>query len=110
MGMQVVAFDPAFDPACAHLQRHHRCSRSEEHTSELQSPCNLVCRLLLEKKKCTCRTFSPLPRPTPRFPSPEPVPTSRRLLSSSTSAAHVRLRSPPCLSRSPIVRAHYSRP
>src|SRR5256885_3997430 len=26
--------------------------RSEEHTSELQSPCNLVCRLLLEKKKC----------------------------------------------------------
>src|SRR5256885_7015980 len=26
-------------------------SRSEEHTSELQSPCNLVCRLLLEKKK-----------------------------------------------------------
>src|SRR2546426_5090151 len=27
------------------------CVRSEEHTSELQSPCNLVCRLLLEKKK-----------------------------------------------------------
>src|SRR5256885_10920969 len=34
-------------------------SRSEEHTSELQSPCNLVCRLLLEKKKtymCALRT------------------------------------------------------
>src|SRR5256885_3450634 len=31
-------------------------SRSEEHTSELQSPCNLVCRLLLEKKKA-CRVF-----------------------------------------------------
>src|SRR3989454_9333854 len=32
-----------------------RCDdpRSEEHTSELQSPCNLVCRLLLEKKKNT---------------------------------------------------------
>src|SRR5256885_16439889 len=30
-------------------------SRSEEHTSELQSPCNLVCRLLLEKKKNTYR-------------------------------------------------------
>src|SRR5256885_6777147 len=30
-------------------QRH--VLRSEEHTSELQSPCNLVCRLLLEKKK-----------------------------------------------------------
>src|SRR2546426_4606886 len=28
-----------------------RPERSEEHTSELQSPCNLVCRLLLEKKK-----------------------------------------------------------
>src|SRR5256885_11039601 len=28
-----------------------RRARSEEHTSELQSPCNLVCRLLLEKKK-----------------------------------------------------------
>src|SRR5256885_12163325 len=43
--------------------------RSEEHTSELQSPCNLVCRLLLEKKKkqpmlitsqsTTLTTFSP---------------------------------------------------
>src|SRR3989454_8964443 len=30
-------------------------ARSEEHTSELQSPCNLVCRLLLEKKKKTKR-------------------------------------------------------
>src|SRR2546426_3086174 len=29
--------------------------RSEEHTSELQSPCNLVCRLLLEKKKNTTK-------------------------------------------------------
>src|SRR2546426_1575502 len=29
----------------------HELDRSEEHTSELQSPCNLVCRLLLEKKK-----------------------------------------------------------
>src|SRR5256885_6854135 len=31
--------------------RHGDAARSEEHTSELQSPCNLVCRLLLEKKK-----------------------------------------------------------
>src|SRR2546426_4927423 len=30
---------------------HRAALRSEEHTSELQSPCNLVCRLLLEKKK-----------------------------------------------------------
>src|SRR5256885_7715695 len=29
----------------------YEAARSEEHTSELQSPCNLVCRLLLEKKK-----------------------------------------------------------
>src|SRR5205807_3309226 len=34
--------------------------RSEEHTSELQSPCNLVCRLLLEKKKQIYRTHDPL--------------------------------------------------
>src|SRR5256885_11591089 len=33
--------------------RGTRSFRSEEHTSELQSPCNLVCRLLLEKKKKT---------------------------------------------------------
>src|SRR5256885_12701325 len=41
----------------AHADHRHRDSenkpRSEEHTSELQSPCNLVCRLLLEKKKYT---------------------------------------------------------
>src|SRR5256885_5614899 len=35
-----------YDPAADRWTR-----RSEEHTSELQSPCNLVCRLLLEKKK-----------------------------------------------------------
>src|SRR5256885_10869552 len=33
------------------LRCTQRLNRSEEHTSELQSPCNLVCRLLLEKKK-----------------------------------------------------------
>src|SRR5256885_11596875 len=33
------------------LARATEDDRSEEHTSELQSPCNLVCRLLLEKKK-----------------------------------------------------------
>src|SRR5256885_10787312 len=35
-----------------------RTRRSEEHTSELQSPCNLVCRLLLEKKKEQLFTIS----------------------------------------------------
>src|SRR2546426_7157687 len=34
----------------ADAEPRHVASRSEEHTSELQSPCNLVCRLLLEKK------------------------------------------------------------
>src|SRR5256885_9985268 len=34
---------------------HMLAHRSEEHTSELQSPCNLVCRLLLEKKKISPR-------------------------------------------------------
>src|SRR2546426_6418348 len=34
-----------------HRGRYGGVWRSEEHTSELQSPCNLVCRLLLEKKK-----------------------------------------------------------
>src|SRR5256885_9350317 len=35
--------------------------RSEEHTSELQSPCNLVCRLLLEKKKKMSRHSCQVP-------------------------------------------------
>src|SRR5256885_12775292 len=33
------------------ILQSREATRSEEHTSELQSPCNLVCRLLLEKKK-----------------------------------------------------------
>src|SRR6266446_7882704 len=41
---------PLLPPPPPRAQRRYRC-RSEEHTSELQSPCNLVCRLLLEKKK-----------------------------------------------------------
>src|SRR2546426_6452558 len=42
----------AFEFSGVHLSIVAPCGkRSEEHTSELQSPCNLVCRLLLEKKK-----------------------------------------------------------
>src|SRR5256885_6087244 len=37
-------------PAIQAALSHPYTNRSEEHTSELQSPCNLVCRLLLEKK------------------------------------------------------------
>src|SRR5688500_20259707 len=42
-------------PAPPWRSPRRRAARSEEHTSELQSPCNLVCRLLLEKKKRTKR-------------------------------------------------------
>src|SRR5258706_2082620 len=41
-------------PAAGWNTRRTFCSRSEEHTSELQSLTNLVCRLLLEKKKHKC--------------------------------------------------------
>src|SRR5207237_9807500 len=51
-----VVFAPRIDPP-EHLARHRLADlfldRSEEHTSELQSHLNLVCRLLLEKKKVT---------------------------------------------------------
>src|SRR5256885_8704212 len=42
--------NPLGQPAATPAQADE-IHRSEEHTSELQSPCNLVCRLLLEKKK-----------------------------------------------------------
>src|SRR5205807_10583984 len=41
---------PGRGRAAAGARRRRAPPRSEEHTSELQSPCNLVCRLLLEKK------------------------------------------------------------
>src|SRR5256885_4093710 len=46
--------DRALQVRTAQIGAEH-VGRSEEHTSELQSPCNLVCRLLLEKKKITHR-------------------------------------------------------
>src|SRR2546426_7652384 len=45
-GDNVIDDELIFEPAYQNAGE-----RSEEHTSELQSPCNLVCRLLLEKKK-----------------------------------------------------------
>src|SRR5437867_8073059 len=42
----------------------HGTMRSEEHTSELQSPYDLVCRLLLEKKKKKTTHQRPLPQPS----------------------------------------------
>src|SRR2546426_3435916 len=41
---------------CKRCRPNEAALRSEEHTSELQSPCNLVCRLLLEKKKKRIKT------------------------------------------------------
>src|SRR5205807_10329878 len=54
-----------FAPSWSH--RRPGQPRSEEHTSELQSPCNLVCRLLLEKKKhkypcCSCIFYTDIKR------------------------------------------------
>src|SRR5256885_9629937 len=43
--------EPSTKEAMESRQFVKKQQRSEEHTSELQSPCNLVCRLLLEKKK-----------------------------------------------------------
>src|SRR5256885_11110431 len=43
--------DLPLDTDLADIFKVSKRKRSEEHTSELQSPCNLVCRLLLEKKK-----------------------------------------------------------
>src|ERR1022692_3936463 len=54
-----------------------KCNRSEEHTSELQSPCNLVCRLLLEKKKNISSTNT-----SNHWPSPK----SSTVFSASSSA------------------------
>src|SRR2546426_9186539 len=49
-----------------------RHERSEEHTSELQSPCNLVCRLLLEKKNTNIMGHD---NPTSLAPRVTPLPT-----------------------------------
>src|SRR2546426_7959939 len=47
-------------PSKAADPRRRRGRQMEEHTSELQSPCNLVCRLLLEKKKKTIQPIDVL--------------------------------------------------
>src|SRR5256885_6977223 len=74
-------------PAAALRQAAAARARSEEHTSELQSPCNLVCRLLLEKKKQnkTGRNYPHTRRPRAAMRrTPEP-PSGRR---------HTRARAP----------------
>src|SRR5256885_8195847 len=73
---------PICRPAAAGCARHgwHGWlgTRSEEHTSELQSPCNLVCRLLLEKKKLQARNEqSSSSNYTKRRASKPPIATNR---------------------------------
>src|SRR2546426_7292256 len=72
--LSAVVFRPVVVPEEPRLRVPQ--ARSEEHTSELQSPCNLVCRLLLEKKNngnherhsptLTCRRSSPGHRTQPK--------------------------------------------
>src|SRR5258708_29385712 len=50
-GLSIHGGSPASSRAIASTWSHHSLSEIEEHTSELQSPDHLVCRLLLEKKK-----------------------------------------------------------
>src|SRR5256885_4307189 len=60
IGLNHLAYWPGPEKVEDGWELHRRWWRSEEHTSELQSPCNLVCRLLLEKKNndvvLPCRT------------------------------------------------------
>src|SRR5256885_7504981 len=66
--------------------------RSEEHTSELQSPCNLVCRLLLEKKKQ--RKYDPVNRETLRVHRREHAHCRCHVFRRSHRAPHVTGRHP----------------
>src|SRR5260370_1952149 len=67
---------------CTECGTSQGCSRSEEHTSELQSHLNLVCRLLLEKKKKKATHTHHTPRTTP---------------SATSHATHVALSNTPLL-------------
>src|SRR5256885_7461825 len=73
--------------------------RSEEHTSELQSPCNLVCRLLLEKKKKNLHAArhrcAPIPLPsstTPTASRPPNTPARVPHVPGSTTISQTRRR------------------
>src|SRR5688572_31812401 len=60
-----------------HRRRGRGAARSEEHTSELQSQSNLVCRLLLEKKKTPSNTLQRSDELTSSRPSPSVLPRVR---------------------------------
>src|SRR5256885_7147230 len=71
---------PRIDLRAGRHQPEPHSGRSEEHTSELQSPCNLVCRLLLEKKKKTISPPPTLPTRTLYLPSVSLCCSSRFIL------------------------------
>src|SRR5256885_10262314 len=99
---ELAALETAAGVIGAALHRE-RLVRSEEHTSELQSPCNLVCRLLLEKKKKNIstrqhRSATPTPYPFDIPPLPQPhVPASAPpAIASSASLRFTRTRTHQC--------------
>src|SRR3712207_9121776 len=59
----VADWRPRGNPVAMTSPADRRVSRSEEHTSELQSRQYLVCRLLLEKKKTSLQLYSPFSKP-----------------------------------------------
>src|SRR5256885_9186249 len=77
--------------------------RSEEHTSELQSPCNLVCRLLLEKK--TNNTHALL-RPPTSIPPPLPVRTEATKPPAMHLTANTCAPTEPSMSPTPQLQLH----
>src|SRR5205807_3217900 len=81
--------------------------RSEEHTSELQSPCNLVCRLLLEKKKDILYNVAYTPPPR-YYPSANLIPALPILLDPLTERSFVvhRLTDYPLLHLHVLVRVY----
>src|SRR5256886_7657651 len=70
-------------------------ARSEEHTSELQSQSNLVCRLLLEKKKKTLNSHTPSENTdmNRRFTTSHDLQTTATSISSTTAIAQSQIRS-----------------
>src|SRR2546430_9279382 len=65
-GDRALHLEQPFQPLALHRARHVvRVRRSEEHTSELQSQSNIVCRLLLEKKKIQPIPYSCSPATAP---------------------------------------------
>src|SRR5256885_8424016 len=74
-GLKRCSRRPCWNSSCSHSRSSESDMRSEEHTSELQSPCNLVCRLLLEKKK------KPYHKSVAASTVPSPFPTHPALLS-----------------------------